>query len=57
MNSTGLRGNWNEQKSRLKQKIADITDNDLVFSDVKREEIYSRLRFKHGRSKEELQKK
>jgi uncharacterized protein YjbJ (UPF0337 family) len=29
MNSTQLKGNWEEQKGKLKQKFATLTDNDL----------------------------
>lgn len=31
MNSTELKGNWDEQKGKLKQKFAILTDNDLMF--------------------------
>ena len=31
-----LKGNWNEQKEKLKQKFAILTDDDLVFADGKR---------------------
>jgi uncharacterized protein YjbJ (UPF0337 family) len=29
-----LKGNWNEQKGKLKQKFATLTDNDLLFADA-----------------------
>jgi uncharacterized protein YjbJ (UPF0337 family) len=56
MNKTEFRGTWNEQKGKLKQKFAILTDNDLMFSEGKKEEMYGRLQIKLGKSKEELHK-
>ncbi len=56
MNSTELKGNWNEQKGLLKQKFATLTDNDLMFAEGKKEEMLGRLQVKLGKSKEELHK-
>lgn len=33
MNSIKLKGNWEEQKGKLKQKFAALTDNDLLFTE------------------------
>ena len=56
MNPTEAKGNWNEQKGKLKQKFADLTDNDLMFKEGKKEEMIGRLQIKLGKSKEELHK-
>jgi len=56
MNTTELKGNWDEQKGKLKQKFADLTDNDLLFAEGKKEEMLGRLQIKLGKSKEELHK-
>ena len=56
MNTTQLKGNWNEQKALLKQKFAILTDNDLMFADGKKEEMLGRLQIKLGKTKEELHK-
>jgi len=56
MNKTEVKGNWNEQKGRLKQKLAILTDNDLMFEEGKKEEMFGRLQIKLGKSKEEIQK-
>lgn len=56
MNTTELNGNWNEQKGKLKQKFATLTDNDLLFAEGKKEEMLGRLQVKLGKSKEELHK-
>jgi uncharacterized protein YjbJ (UPF0337 family) len=56
MNTTELKGNWDEQKGKLKQKFAALTDNDLMFAIGKKEEMFGRLQKKLGKSKEELHK-
>jgi uncharacterized protein YjbJ (UPF0337 family) len=56
MNSTELSGNWEEQKEKLKQKFAALTENDLFFSDGKKEEMIEKLKVKLGITKEELLK-
>ncbi len=56
MNTTELKGNWNEQKGKLKTKFAALIDNDLMFAEGKKEEMLGRLQIKLGKSKEELHK-
>jgi len=56
MNTTEFKGNWNEQKARLKQKFAILTDNDLMFEEGKKEEMLGKLQIKLGKTKEELHK-
>ena len=56
MNTTEAKGNWHEQKGKLKQKFAALTDNDLLFEEGKEEEMFGRLQKKLGKSKEELHK-
>lgn len=54
MNTTELKGNWNEQKGKLKQKFAILTDDDLMFAEGKKEEMLGKLQAKLGKTKEEL---
>jgi uncharacterized protein YjbJ (UPF0337 family) len=56
MNTTEVKGNWNEQKGILKQKFAVLTDNDLMYKEGKREEMFGKLQIKLGKSREELHK-
>lgn len=56
MNTTEVKGNWIEQKGKLKQKFATLTDNDLLFVEGKKEEMLGRLQVKLGKTKEELHK-
>lgn len=55
-NATELKGNWNEQKGKLKQKFAILTDNDLLFDEGKKDEMLGKLQITLGKTKEELHK-
>ena len=54
MNTIEEKGNWNEQKGKLKQKFATLTDNDLMFIEGKKDEMLGRLQLKLGKTKEQL---
>ncbi len=56
MNSIELTGNWEEQKGKLIQKFAALTDNDLLFTEGKKEEMIGKLQIKLGKTKEEILK-
>jgi uncharacterized protein YjbJ (UPF0337 family) len=56
MNTTELKGNWNEQKGKLKQLYATLTDDDLAFADGKKDEMLGKLQIKLGKTKEEFHK-
>jgi uncharacterized protein YjbJ (UPF0337 family) len=53
-NTDGIKGSWKEQKGRLKQKFALLTDNDLLFAEGKKEEMLGKIQAKLGKTKEEL---
>jgi uncharacterized protein YjbJ (UPF0337 family) len=54
MNSTEAKGDWNEQKGKLKQKLAVLTDNDLMFEEGKKDAMLGKIQVKLGKTKEEL---
>ena len=56
MNSTELKGKWNELKGTLKQKYAELTDDDLLFEEGKEDEVYGRIQQRIGSTKEEIKK-
>jgi len=56
MISTIAKSNWNEHKGKLKLKFAQLTDNDLLFTEGKQEEMIGRLQIKLGKTREELQR-
>jgi uncharacterized protein YjbJ (UPF0337 family) len=45
-----LKGDWNGQKGKLKQKFATLTDNDLLFADGKKDEMLGKLQVKLGKN-------
>ena len=54
MNTTELKGNWNELKGKLKKSYAELTDNDLLYEEGREDELYGRLQQRLGKSKEEV---
>ncbi len=54
MNTTEFKGNWNELKGKLKQKYGQLTDDDLIFTEGKKDELVGRLQQKLGKTKEEI---
>ena len=55
-NLTELNGNWKVTKGKLKQKFAQLTDNDLLLLEGKKEELLGRLQVKLGKTREEVLK-
>ena len=56
MNTTELKGDWNQTKGKLKQKFAILTDDDSLFEEGKKNEMLGRLQTKLGKTKEEIHK-
>ena len=54
MTKLEIKGTWNEIKGKLKQKYAELTDDDLTFVEGKDDELIGRLQKKLGRTKEEI---
>jgi uncharacterized protein YjbJ (UPF0337 family) len=54
MTKLELKGTWNETKGKLKQKYADLTDDDLLFEEGKEDELLGRLQKKTGETKDFL---
>jgi uncharacterized protein YjbJ (UPF0337 family) len=56
MNTTEIAGNWETIKGKLKQKFAQLTDDDVLLLEGKKEEMMGKLQLKLGKTKEELHK-
>lgn len=56
MNSTAdkIKGNWNVMKGKLKQKYANLTDDDLTYVEGKEDELHGRLQKGLGKTKDEV---
>jgi len=48
MNTQAIKGRWNEIKGELKQKYAQLTDDDLKYVEGKEEELVGRIQKKLG---------
>ena len=53
-NSKEIKGNWNEFKGKLKQKFADLTDDDLLYEEGKEDEMWGKLQKKIGKPEKEI---
>lgn len=49
-----IKGNWNVVKGKLKQKYANLTDNDLTYVEGKEDELHGRLQKSLGKTKDEV---
>jgi len=56
MNTLTMKGNWKEIAGKLKQKYANLTDDDVLYEEGKEEEMLGRVQQKVGTTKEELHK-
>jgi uncharacterized protein YjbJ (UPF0337 family) len=52
----GLRteGTWNRIKGAIKQKWADLTDDDLQYGEGKADDIVGRIQQRTGQAKDEI---
>lgn len=54
MNAIEITGNRNEQKGKLEQKFAALTENDQMLEEGRKKEILGKLQIKIGKTKEDL---
>jgi len=52
MNTLEIKGDWNIIKGKMKQKWAQLTDNDLRYTDGKQEEYLGRIQKLTGETRE-----
>lgn len=53
-NSTEIKGNWEQLKGKMKQKFADLTDDDLLYEEGKEQEMWGKLKEKLGKTEKEI---
>ncbi|HEU5312491.1 MAG TPA: CsbD family protein [Candidatus Udaeobacter sp.] len=56
MTKLEFKGGWNQVKGKLKQKYAQLSDDDVAFAEGKEDELLGRLQQRLGKSKEDLRK-
>jgi uncharacterized protein YjbJ (UPF0337 family) len=55
MNNLQLKGNWNVAKGKLKQKWAQLTDDDLTYVEGKEDELFGRIQKRTGQTREAVE--
>ena len=53
-NTKEIKGDWEQLKGKLKQKYADLTDDDLLHEEGKEQEFWGRLQEKLGKTEKEI---
>jgi len=56
MNKLEIKGDWNITKGKLKQKWAQLTDDDLQFAEGKQDELVGRIQKRTGETREAIEK-
>lgn len=56
MDKLEIKGNWNVMKGKLKQKYADLNDDDLTYAEGKEDELVGRIQRKTGKTRDEVVK-
>jgi uncharacterized protein YjbJ (UPF0337 family) len=56
MSSLTAKGNWNIAKGKLKQKFAQLTDDDLQFANGKEDELIGRIQKRTGQAQGKIQR-
>jgi uncharacterized protein YjbJ (UPF0337 family) len=54
MDKLSIKGNWKEISGKLKQKYANLTDDDMLYKEGKEDELMGRLQKKIGTTKDGL---
>ena len=54
MDKLEFKGTWNEVKGKLKQKYADLTEDDLKYTEGLEDQLLGKLQKKLGKSRNEL---
>ncbi len=49
-----IKGNWKQLKGKLKQQYGELTDDDLIYTEGKEDELIGRIQEKTGKAKEEI---
>jgi uncharacterized protein YjbJ (UPF0337 family) len=54
MDELRIKGNWNELKGKIKEKYANLTDDDLKYEEGQEDQFFGNLQKKLGKSKDEV---
>lgn len=54
MDKLRIEGNWNELKGKLKEKYAELTEDDLTYEEGKEDQLIGNIQQKLGKTKDEI---
>jgi uncharacterized protein YjbJ (UPF0337 family) len=55
MNTLEIKGDWNITKGKLRQKWAQLTDDDLTYAEGRQEELLGRIQKRTGETREAIE--
>jgi uncharacterized protein YjbJ (UPF0337 family) len=56
MNTLIIKGNWNIAKGKLKRKYAQLTDDDLQYTEGSADELVGRIQKRTGQAREAIER-
>lgn len=56
MNKDTLKGDWNQLKGDIKQKWAELTDDDLTHAEGSFDKLVGKIQERYGHAKEKVEK-
>jgi len=56
MNTLEVKGDWNIVKGKLKQKYAQLTDDDLTFEKGQEQELVGRIQKRTGKTRSQVER-
>jgi len=56
MSTLEMKGNWNIAKGKLKQKFAELTDDDLQYVEGKEDELIGRIQKRTGQARTDVKR-
>ena len=56
MENLQLKGKWNQVKGKLKEKYANLTDDDLLYEEGKDDQLWGRLQQKTGKAADDIKR-
>jgi uncharacterized protein YjbJ (UPF0337 family) len=56
MNTLQMKGNWNVAKGKLKQRFAQLTDDDLRYVEGQEDELVGRIQKRTGQTREAIER-
>jgi len=54
MDSLQIKGTWNELKGKIKEKYAELTDDDLLYEEGQDDRLIGKIQQKLGKTRDEV---